>query len=318
MLVNRNTLSMHSRWIAVFVTGTVLTMVWYFFYASNDGSDRWPGGSSPPGLTFGIVGGAIMLFEFLLWPKKKLRRFRFGRAQVWMRAHIWLGLLTVPLISFHAGVDWGGELTWILMVLFWFVIVSGVLGLLLQNVLPRLLLSDVPAETIYSQIDHVSSRYATEAENVVRACCGHPAEDWITTGSADHSSATAMIVGAERTMISTKVDFFELKNESQANMLMERFESHILPYLSNGARSGSMLRKAGQSGLFYDGLRTSLPADVHPVLDQLEEWTTARRQFDRQAKIHGWLHGWLSIHLPLSVALILLMFVHILFALKYR
>jgi hypothetical protein len=38
---------------------------------------------------------------------------------------------------------------------------------------------------------------------------------------------------------------------------------------------------------------------------------------DDQARIHFWLHNWLWIHLPLSIALIVLMFVHVFFALKY-
>jgi hypothetical protein len=33
--------------------------------------------------------------------------------------------------------------------------------------------------------------------------------------------------------------------------------------------------------------------------------------------MHGWLHSWLCIHVPLSVALVGLMFVHIFVALKY-
>ena len=33
--------------------------------------------------------------------------------------------------------------------------------------------------------------------------------------------------------------------------------------------------------------------------------------------MHRWLHNWLIIHLPLSVALVILMFVHVWVALKY-
>ena len=42
-----------------------------------------------------------------------------------------------------------------------------------------------------------------------------------------------------------------------------------------------------------------------------------RRQWDRQARLHFWLHNWLWVHFPLSVALVVLMFVHIWAALKY-
>ena len=75
-----------------------------------------------------------------------------------MRAHIWLGLWAVPLIVLHSGLQLGGRLSIVLMVLFIVVIISGIFGLLLQQVLPRVMLRRVPAETIYSQIDHVAEQ----------------------------------------------------------------------------------------------------------------------------------------------------------------
>ena len=82
------------------------------------GKSRWPGGSSPVGLLLGVLGSLIMLFEFLLWPRKKVRAWRIGAARAWMRAHIWLGFLTVPLIVLHSGFSLGGQLSSLLMILF--------------------------------------------------------------------------------------------------------------------------------------------------------------------------------------------------------
>ena len=42
-----------------------------------------------------------------------------------------------------------------------------------------------------------------------------------------------------------------------------------------------------------------------------------RRQLYNQARIQYWLHNWLWFHLPLSVALIVLMFVHVIYAIEY-
>ena len=52
------------------------------------------------------VAGAIMLFELALWFRKTtwFRTCRcLGSAQSWMKAHIWLGLLTVPCWAQEAG-----------------------------------------------------------------------------------------------------------------------------------------------------------------------------------------------------------------------
>jgi hypothetical protein len=100
-------------------------------------------------------------------------------------------------------------------------------------------------------------------------------------------------------------------------VLQAAFSSTIRPYLLDGRKSGSALANEMQSGNFFAGLRSKLPAPAHFAVDHLEGLCDQRRQFDLQARLHAWLHGWLWIHLPLSVALVLLMFLHIFVAVKY-
>src|SRR5262249_2714443 len=138
---------------------------------------RLPGGASLPGLVFGVAAAAIMVFEVLLWPRKLLRRWRLGAAKAWLRAHIWLGLLTVPLVLLHSGFHWGGTLSTSLATLFILVIASGVFGLAMQQWLPRLMLSDLPAETIASQTEHVARTLYQDAEQLVAAISGERPPD---------------------------------------------------------------------------------------------------------------------------------------------
>ena len=63
------------------------------------------------GLTYGIVGYAMMVFAGLLSVRKKFRVLRIGRAKSWMKGHIWLGFLAFPLILYHAAFGFGGSLT---------------------------------------------------------------------------------------------------------------------------------------------------------------------------------------------------------------
>src|SRR5262249_19146378 len=134
---------------------------------------RWPGGSSPPGFIFGLAGGAIILFEMLLWPRKLLRVWRIGRMTLWMKAHIWLGLLSLPLLVLHSGFHgWTSGLSGMLMALLLLVVVSGIWGLAMQQVLPGRLLEQVPSETIFSQIDRILVLQREEARRIVQATCG--------------------------------------------------------------------------------------------------------------------------------------------------
>src|SRR5262249_41071649 len=93
-------------------------------------------------------------------------------AQTWMKAHIWLGLVTVPLVVLHSGGRFGGMLTTLFVTVFAVVIASVIWGLVLQNALPKLLVEAAPAETVYSQIDRVGRQYAAEAQRLVLLACG--------------------------------------------------------------------------------------------------------------------------------------------------
>ena len=95
------------------------------------------------------------------------------------------------------------------------------------------------------------------------------------------------------------------------------FETVAGPFLQPKGFAKSPLRYADRAAVMFDDLRTKLDPKAHPAVENLEGLCNQRRQLAEQAKLHFWLHNWLLIHLPLSVALIVLMFVHIFEALKY-
>jgi hypothetical protein len=64
-------------------------------------------------------------------------------------------------------------------------------------------------------------------------------------------------------------------------------------------------------------LRATCPTEASFVIDHLEHVCTMRRQLDLQIRIHHWLHGWLLVHVPLSVALGILLLIHVPVALMY-
>jgi hypothetical protein len=64
-------------------------------------------------------------------------------------------------------------------------------------------------------------------------------------------------------------------------------------------------------------MRRLLPSPVHPVVDDLENIIEEERQLRRQRVIYQWLHGWLLVHVPLSIALLVLGGIHAIMALTY-
>jgi hypothetical protein len=123
-------------------------------------------GGTPLGLAFGAISLGIFLFAVLLSLRKKIPLWRVGTVQRWLRAHIWLTILTIPLVMLHSGFRFGGPMTTFLMALYAVVMLSGFYGLFLQHVVPRLMKERLPAETVYEQIPHICSQLAAAAEKM--------------------------------------------------------------------------------------------------------------------------------------------------------
>jgi histone H1/5 len=114
----------------------------------------------------------MMLFAGLLAARKKVSFWRLGSAKFWLKSHLWLGTLSFPMIMFHAGFELGGTLEKVLWGFFAVVMLTGFFGLVVQNILPRLLNSRVPLETMRAQIPYVRKRNRVISDRLVSLSCG--------------------------------------------------------------------------------------------------------------------------------------------------
>jgi hypothetical protein len=171
----------HVPWIIFVIVGTIAACVLYEGNFHPNALPSWlrlpPSliqkptehhtvGGTPLGLWFGSISLAIFIFAVLLSLRKKIPLWRVGTVQRWLRAHIWLTILTIPLVILHSGFRFGGPMTTFLMVLYAIVMVSGFYGLFLQHVMPRLMKERLPAETVFEQIPHIRSQLAVAAEKM--------------------------------------------------------------------------------------------------------------------------------------------------------
>src|SRR5437660_3084297 len=123
-------------------------------------------GGTPLGLTYGAIAFAIFIFAALFSVRKRVVLWRLGTLQRWMRSHIWLTLLTIPLVLLHSGFRLGGPMTTLLMALYVIVMVSGIYGLALQHQMPRIMKERLPAETVFEQIPHIREQVVIAAEKM--------------------------------------------------------------------------------------------------------------------------------------------------------
>jgi hypothetical protein len=311
-------------------------LVLYVFYAWS--APQEPRGGSAIGLLFGVVGFGFMIYAAALGARKRVPTWRLGRAKAWMRGHLWLGLLSLPLILFHGGFHFGGTLTRVLMWLLLITVASGVYGALLQNSIPGKMTADIPLETIYDEIGNVRKLLAAEADRRVEALCGNFLSKnggWAAMEGSDEmqraggftalrpiaaSAAplrTSAAVSAGASAAVAPAAEILLLSESESEPLRSFYVLEVQPFLERPRERGLRLSDATRAASAFAALRTLLPAAAHVTVSDLEDICDEARQLQLQQRLHRWLHGWLLLHIPLSLALILLGAVHAVMALRF-
>lgn len=311
---------------------------WRFFGETPPGHATI--GGTPLGLVFGTISFGIFIFAALLGVRKKLPHFPIGHVQAWLRAHIWLTFLTVPLILLHSGFKLGSPMTTLLMGLYAAVMLSGIYGLILQQMMPKWMKEQLPAEIVYEQIPNIREQLCAEArrlrdgfrpeleEGVTSRVAlptapsavptapvpnaptptfeetAKPLEKSASESPADETPASpATLIAAE----TEETETADLVNDPASEALLADFiERQLLPYLE--ARRGERFRlgRTRAASEIFRYLKPRVAAAYRARVEEMEGWCDERRLLDLQTKMQHWLHGWLFVHVPLSFLLLLL------------
>ena len=322
MIVDRGQL----QWIYATTAIAMASTAAYLVYAVL--SANGPRAGSAMGLVFGFAGTGVIIFECLLSLRKKYPASPVGRVSLWLRAHVWLGLLSFLLILFHSGFHWGRGLASLLMWLFAIIAISGVVGVALQNYIPTRMMELVRRETIYAQIPHniiELRREADERTEFVTADLGVEESDveFQRAGgvkqyfdpSQKAGAAEKLAVFVEQRRKTRQIDV----GDEGAGILRSHYLQEIRPYLFQKPQplSGKLFQTEQSVRAYFNFLRTIMPVAAHSVLNDLESICEERRQLGVQTRLHHLLHGWLYLHVPLSMAFLVLTLIHAVMSLRY-
>jgi len=309
------------------IFAAALVAYWFEAWISPNG----PRGGGAIGSIFGVVGFGFMIFAAALGARKRVPTWRLGRATSWMRGHLWLGLLALPLILFHGGFHFGGTLTRVLMWLLIITVASGVYGAVLQNSIPKKMTADIPLETIYDEISHVRQLLREEADIAMESACGNVGVATTTDAGVQRAGGftalrpiaasaaplrTSAAVSAGASAAVAPAAEIVLLSEMESAPLRKFYIEEMRPFLEQSKSHERRLANEARASSVFAGLRTLLPA-AHDTLTDLQNICDEARQLLRQERLHRWLHGWLLLHIPLSLALILLGAVHAVMALRW-
>jgi hypothetical protein len=288
--------STHKGWFwATLVVAVIALGVWF---ALDLRSPARLAGGSTAGLWYGTVGALLMVYAGLLAAHRRLMRWQWlGARQTWLRGHIWLGLLSALFLLCHSGFRWGGTLERLLWLAVAGTLVTGILGLALQQTLPRALTTRVAAEAPYEQLPHICGLMRRKADALVDGVCAEqdaPVEDPGSTRAA-------------------------LRLAEDGRLQLRHFyEKEVRPFLAPRVpRRSPLLDPLRTEARFEQIGRLSGLEAAGDQLTELAGLCEERRQLAEQERLHFWLHAWLLLHVPLSAAVLVLGAAHVVSALYY-
>lgn len=290
MIFDRSTWKEHRAWFWFSIVAVLSLIASYFFYARA--FDGHVSGGSLPGLIYGTFALLLMIFSALLGLRRRFPHWRIGRASLWLKAHLWFSFLILPLLFFHSGFMAGGFLTIALWLLTALVFVSGILGMILQQYLPRLMTDTVSMETIYDQIPHVLGQILYNADVKVAQAVG---------------SLGFELVPPEG-LAPTKIK--EITPDESAQQWKSLYLKHIRFFLEPSFPLRKKYAQARELQGWLKSLKPSLAASFHPALEDIFALLEEKRQLETQRLLHHILHSWLFVHVPTSYLLLALSIVH--------
>jgi hypothetical protein len=100
-------------------------------------SEPFTHGGTSLGLIYGFSALFLMFFLIYFGIRKRAYRSRFGTLQEWLHAHIWLGLFSFLVIVAHTGFRFQDKIAIALFVVISLVIATGIFGAILYKTIPR-------------------------------------------------------------------------------------------------------------------------------------------------------------------------------------
>lgn len=243
----------------------------YMWYSKNE---PFTHGGSKMGIIYGIISLFLMLLLVFFGVRKRWYRSSWGKVENWLQSHIYLGILSLLVILAHTGFRFQDRIAIALFIVITTVIVSGIFGSILYVTVPRMLTeveSNLTAVEISDNLNQLSKTMARISSNK------SPTFQKIYQGLMADSTPKALagwrlILGGGRKRILDK------KGEwTQLVGLVQKEEQDELRQLLVVSRQHKELH-----------LRLLM-----------------------QQKYRNVLQFWLFMHLPLSIAMLVLIFAHI-------
>jgi hypothetical protein len=129
---------------------------------------EYPHGGSTLGIAYGIAGSALIVLLAAFGIRKRAYRSTLGTLEGWMQSHIYLGILAGVVLLLHTGFRFHDGIAVATYVLVLIVVFSGIAGAILYVTIPRLL-TEVESNLT---VDEISDQLNALAKQMARIASG--------------------------------------------------------------------------------------------------------------------------------------------------
>jgi len=251
-------------------------------------------GGTWQGYTLGTVGALLIVWLLWLGIRKRRNDGGIGTVQGWVSAHVYLGTTLLWVATLHTGFQFGWNLHTLAYGLMATVIISGMLGVWAYLVLPARMVRQRDNRTrdelllAIVEVDRQCLRLAQDVHPDVGAFVQSALDRTVLGGSL-----LQQLSGRDRSSVEIRGG---KENSTAQRIVRNRNQGQVIRALAERlARS---------------------PGGKEAVLLQELLWLFARRktllqQVLADVRLQGWLQLWLLVHVPLSLALLVALVLHI-------
>ncbi len=272
-----------------------VTLVFCLALYFSHGDLRSANGGTWQGYTLGSIATILVLWLTALGIKKRTYLHRLGSLQSWVSAHIYLGLCVAVIATLHSGFQVGLNVHTLAYGLLLLVVVSGIFGLQLYITLPNKLSENLEKFTRSSCFSEVLS--LNESASDLSELCG--------------ANVQAVVKSA--------IDRTSIGGGAWDQIFAIDRSKMVDPTLSESGGIRDVVNNKNQNGIltFVSSLipKSEKKSEVIALQDLLSDLSRRRMllfKIRRDVQLKALLNAWLYIHIPVSVALLVALSIHIL------
>ncbi len=281
----------HYRYLKLFLVLAVASIALYF----SQGEDQPANGGTLQGYILGITSAFFILLLTFLGIRKRSYSSNMGTVEGWTSAHVFLGTSLLLITTLHAAFQVGWNVHTLAYILMLAVIFSGFFGLFAYMHYPRILSSNNNGTSQDQWFDDLQE-IDEKIKNLAISC---------------RTGVRLMVLSAiENTQLDSTL-FKQLRGKDGSKIRLQ-------------SGSKQLVTNKNQE-IIIDILSTAIPnSQKQAEASALNEILTlfSRRQrllkiIRRTLQVKAYLKAWLIFHIPITIALLAALIVHILVVFIY-